>query len=108
MTETIKKMLLEPGLHWDESSRTLEEVTRDLYPFLVSRKLFSPTPEDEKILASISQDSHSGLWKSEDHEMVGYLYEELAEIVSDELPDPYWFGYENEGGGWGVWGYDAS
>lgn len=99
----------EYGLHWDESSRNLEEVVVGLADFLRDENLWDPTDDDIEILGAIAPDSHSGIYHLEDdidREMLHDLYDELVELVNDLLPDDRWFGYLNEGGGWGVWDFD--
>ena len=100
---------LEIGLHYDESNRTLAEVTNSLYEMLVDEDLFDPTPDDLQIYEQIIPDSHTGIWHylGDDYEFLHELYEDLVTIVTDNLPDDHYFAYENDGGGWGVWTYEG-
>jgi len=101
----------EPGLYWDESSRTLEEVTLQLADSILQERkgLWSISLEDQNILRAIHQDSHTGIYHLEDgveREWMEELYQEMADLVSDNLRPGLYFGYLNEGGGWGVWEYE--
>jgi len=95
---------LDPGLYWDESSRTLEEVTQDLAYWLEEEGLYRPTQEDRAILESFRPDPYSGLIRTDlDPEIWEGLYRDLADRLTEALPDGLWFDYDNDGGGWGVW-----
>ena len=101
----------EPGLYWDESSRNLEEVTANLADALLAENkgLWDVDLETQDVLRAINQDSHTGIYfvdPNTDRELVVELYEELAEIVNQNLPDGLYFGYVNEAGGWGVFSYE--
>lgn len=107
-TEDTARLDWEPGLYWDESSRNLEEVTLELANGILGARagLWSISLEDQDILKAITPDSHTGLYYLEEHidrELMVELYEEMADLVNDNLREGLWFGYLNEGGGWGVW-----
>lgn len=95
---------LEPGLYFDESARTLPEVTVHIMDWATEAG-YDPTEDETEILESVIVDERSGLYRFPDHlaEFGLYLYEALADWITDHLPDGLWFGYLNEAGGWGIW-----
>ncbi len=101
----------EPGLYFDESSRNLEEVTSILADAILAegKGLWNVDLEAQDILRAIKTDPRSGLSyvdEDTDRELVVWLYEELAELVTENLPEGLFFGYVNEAGGWGVFSYE--
>ena len=110
MTDTQKTepLDLETGLYWDESSRTLEEVTRDLFTYLVDEvHRFDASEDDWRIYGTFTPDSSSGLIRTEeDPDIWQDLYSDLADCMTDNLPDGLYFAYVNEFGAWGVWNSD--
>lgn len=92
---------LDPGLYWDESVRTLEEVTRDLAYWLEDLGLYLLTDEDREIVKGFRPDPTSGLYRTdEDPEIWQDLYRDLSDCLSFHLSEGLWFGYD---GGWGIW-----
>ncbi len=96
---------LTPGLYFDESGRTLPEVTAALADCLEEQGLYQPLPFDREVLGHISQDPHSGLYWADEgwEEAVGWVYETLADIITENTADDLYWAYENEAGGWGLW-----
>lgn len=103
MTDADTLAGLTPGLYFDESGRTLAEVTAALAACLEDQGLYSPDEEDRATLAGITQDETSGLFHSPDYEAVGWVYEALEDIITENTAEDLYWGYLNEGGGWGLW-----
>lgn len=102
-TQDRPRLDLDPGLYWDESVRTLEEVTRDLASWLEDEGLWSADETDRQILETIQPDPVSGLYRTDlDPEIWEDLYTDLETVVNDNLPEGLCFGYVNESGGWAV------
>ena len=104
MTDS-KVLELEPGLYFDEGVRTLPEVTLNVFEW-AGETGWEADPEAHNIVEHyIVQCSHSGIWHwKEGTEEIGHsLYEELCDHINEHLPEGLWFGYLNEGGGWGIW-----
>lgn len=106
-----RRLNWEPGLYFDESSRNLEEVTVHLADAILAegKGLWDIDLETQDILRAINPDPHTGIYRVDentDRELVTELYEELTEIINHNLPDPLYFGYVNEAGGWGVFSYE--
>ena len=99
---------LDPGLYFDEAVRTLAEVTLEISGWAETAG-WECDEEARGILDRIEQDPRSGLYRfsDQDHEQdtPNDLYQELAEYLTDHLENGRWFGYLNEGSGWGVWDY---
>jgi len=101
-----RKLDLEPGLYFDEAVRTLPEVTLRISAWVEELGIELDSEMATILDQGIVEDSHTGLlrWSENvDPELGDDIYRELTDIVTEHLPEGLWFGYLNEGGGWGVW-----
>ena len=99
---------LEPGLYFDEGVYTLAEVTLEISELAKAAGWQADGGAIEILEHGIERDPHTGWcrWTTSDYAEIGpELYEDLTFYLTDHLENGRWFGYLNEGGGWGVWDY---